>query len=55
MKVVRNYDHSLPRITARGSELNQVWTNLLSNALDALDGEGTITITTRMSGPTDRR
>ena len=51
VKVVRNYDESLPRITARGSELNQVWTNLLSNALDALDGQGTITITTRMSGP----
>ena len=50
VKVVRNYDRSLPRITARGSELNQVWTNLLSNALDALDGEGTITITTRASG-----
>ncbi len=28
-----------------------MWTNLLSNALDALDGQGTITITTRMSGP----
>jgi signal transduction histidine kinase len=51
VKVVRDYDRSLPRITARGSELNQVWTNLLSNALDALDGQGTITITTRMSGP----
>ena len=50
IKVVRNYDRSLPRITARGSELNQVWTNLLVNALDALDGEGTITITTRASG-----
>jgi signal transduction histidine kinase len=50
VKVVRNYDDSLPRITARGSELNQIWTNLLSNALDALNGEGTITITTRMSG-----
>ena len=47
--VERRYDRSLPRVTVRGSELNQVWTNLLSNALDALDGEGTITITSRRS------
>ena len=45
--VVRNYDRSLPRMTVHGSELNQVWTNLLVNALDALDGKGTITIATR--------
>ena len=48
--VERSYDRSLPRVTAYGSELNQVWTNLLSNALDALDGRGTITITTRPAG-----
>jgi signal transduction histidine kinase len=47
VKVDRRYDRSLPRVTAYGSELNQVWTNLLSNALDAMDGRGTITITTR--------
>jgi signal transduction histidine kinase len=51
VEVVRNYNRALPRITARGSELNQIWTNLLSNALDALDGKGTVTITTRPSGP----
>jgi signal transduction histidine kinase len=34
--VVRDYDQTLPRITAYGSELNQVWTNLLDNAIDAL-------------------
>jgi signal transduction histidine kinase len=33
-----------------GSELNQVWTNLLTNALDAMEGKGTITITTRALG-----
>jgi signal transduction histidine kinase len=44
--VERHYDRTLPRVTVRGSELNQVWTNLLSNALDAIDGKGTITITT---------
>jgi signal transduction histidine kinase len=43
----RTYDRSLPRIMANGSELNQVWTNLIVNALDAIDGEGVITITTR--------
>jgi signal transduction histidine kinase len=34
--VVRDYDLALPRITAYGSELNQVWTNLIDNAIDAL-------------------
>jgi signal transduction histidine kinase len=47
VKVERNYDRTLPHVTVHGSELNQVWTNLLTNALDALDGKGTITITTR--------
>ncbi len=44
--VVRDYDRDLPRLIVRGSELNQVWTNLLSNAIDALGESGTITITT---------
>ena len=47
--VERHYDRTLPRVTAHGSELNQVWTNLIVNSLDALDGQGTITITTRRS------
>ena len=47
VKVERNYDRTLPHVTVHGSELNQVWTNLLTNALDALHGQGTITITTR--------
>jgi signal transduction histidine kinase len=51
VKVERVYDRSLPLITVHGSELNQVWTNLLTNALDAFDGGGgTITITTRGVG-----
>ncbi len=50
VKVERRYDRSLPPVTANGSELNQVWTNLLANALDALGGSGTITITTRPGG-----
>jgi len=48
--VVRDYDRSLPRLTVRGSELNQVWTNLLDNAIDALGERGTITVTTRRDG-----
>jgi len=47
IKVVRDYDRSLPRMTVRGSELNQVWTNLLDNAIGALGDTGTITIRTR--------
>jgi signal transduction histidine kinase len=35
----------LPEIEAYGSELNQVWTNLVDNAIDAMDGRGHITIT----------
>ena len=48
--IVRDYDRSLPKLTVRGSELNQVWTNLLDNAIDALGEQGTITITTRADG-----
>jgi signal transduction histidine kinase len=47
IEVVRDYDRSLPKLSVRGSELNQVWTNLLDNAIDALGERGTITISTR--------
>ena len=46
IKVKRDYDKSLPKLTMHGSELNQVWTNLLDNAIGALGEDGTITITT---------
>jgi len=46
--VTREFDPELPLIEAYGSELNQVWTNLLDNAADAMGGEGHITITTRI-------
>jgi signal transduction histidine kinase len=45
--VARDYDAALPRIEANPGELNQVWTNLIDNAVDAMDGAGTLTITTR--------
>ena len=48
--VVKNYDRALPDIPVYGAELNQVWTNLIDNALQAMDGEGTLTITTRRAG-----
>jgi signal transduction histidine kinase len=50
IEVVREYDRALPRLTVRGSELNQVWTNLLDNAIDALGEHGTITVRTRREG-----
>jgi signal transduction histidine kinase len=45
--VVRDYDRSLPHIAAFPGELNQVWTNLIDNAVDAMDGHGTLTVRTR--------
>jgi signal transduction histidine kinase len=51
IEVVRDYDRTLPALTVRGSELNQVWTNLIDNAIDALGENGTITIATRRDGP----
>jgi signal transduction histidine kinase len=46
IEIVRHYDKDLPKLTVRGSELNQVWTNLLDNAIDVLGEQGIITITT---------
>jgi signal transduction histidine kinase len=48
--VVRDYDPALPPIDAFPGELNQVWTNLVDNAVDAMDGEGTLTLSTRADG-----
>jgi signal transduction histidine kinase len=45
--VVREYDEDLPKISARGSELNQVWTNLIDNAVDAMQDKGTLWLITR--------
>ncbi|MFN8592196.1 MAG: ATP-binding protein [Thermomicrobiales bacterium] len=42
VKVSRDYDPDLPTIAGHGSELNQVWTNLIDNAIDAMGGEGTL-------------
>ncbi len=50
IEITRDYDASLPKLTVHGAELNQVWTNLLDNAIDALGESGHITITTRADG-----
>jgi signal transduction histidine kinase len=47
IRVQREYAERLPRVLAYGSELNQVWTNLIDNAADSLDGEGEIVLRTR--------
>ena len=44
--VVRDYAPNLPKVMASGSELNQVWTNLIDNAADALKDSGKLTIHT---------
>ncbi len=47
VQVVRAFDRSIPRITAYGGELNQVWTNLIDNAVDAVpSGAGKICLST---------
>jgi len=50
IEVIREYDPNLPRITAHGSQLNQVWTNLIDNAIDALKGRGRIWLRTSLEG-----
>jgi signal transduction histidine kinase len=46
VEVKREFDTALPKIFAHGSELNQVWTNLIDNAIDAMGGKGELTIRT---------
>ncbi len=50
VSVRREYEESLPEIPGRGGELNQVWTNLIDNAIDAVDGRGSITIRAYVEG-----
>jgi signal transduction histidine kinase len=46
--VVRDYAPQLPRIQALAAELNQVWTHLVDNALDAMGDSGTLRVSTRV-------
>ena len=50
IEVKRDYDRSLPRICAFGSELNQVWTNLIVNSIDAMGETGELRIRTAKDG-----
>ncbi len=49
VEVIRHFDRTLPPVPGYGAELNQVWTNLIDNALQAMAGTGTLTLTTRGS------
>ncbi|GAA1385443.1 ATP-binding protein [Pseudonocardia kongjuensis] len=44
--LVKDFDRSLPPISVYAAELNQVWTNLIDNAVQAMDGHGTLTVRT---------
>jgi signal transduction histidine kinase len=46
ISIAREYDDSLPKVCARPGELNQMWTNLLDNAIDAMNGKGELRIRT---------
>jgi signal transduction histidine kinase len=50
IKVVKDYDRSLPGLPGYASELNQVWTNMIDNAVSAMNGQGTLTIRTARDG-----
>jgi len=47
-QVVKEFDRTLPLVPAYPGELNQVWTNLIDNAVAAMAGEGTLTLRTRL-------
>ncbi|MCH8013103.1 MAG: GHKL domain-containing protein [Candidatus Marinimicrobia bacterium] len=51
VQVRREYAEDLPRIEAFGSELNQVWTNIIDNAVDAMEGQGEIILKTYRKDP----
>jgi signal transduction histidine kinase len=50
IEVVKDFDPSLPKVPVYAGELNQVWTNLIDNAVQAMNGHGTLTIRTSMDG-----
>jgi len=48
--VLRDYGSDVPRIEASAAELNQVWTNLIDNAIDVMGGGGTLRVATHVDG-----
>lgn len=50
IRVERDFDPEIPSIEVFASELNQVWNNLIDNAVDAMNGQGTLRLATRFDG-----
>ncbi|RZS90077.1 cyclic nucleotide-binding protein [Motilibacter rhizosphaerae] len=50
VQLVKDFDRTLPKVPAYAAELNQVWTNLIDNALAAMGGRGTLTVRTARDG-----
>ncbi|MGB7817851.1 MAG: ATP-binding protein [Ornithinibacter sp.] len=50
IEVVREYHDDVPEVEVYAAEINQVWTNLIDNALDAMDGEGTLRLGVALAG-----
>jgi signal transduction histidine kinase len=46
VKLIKDTDHSLPELLCYPGDLNQVWTNIIDNAIQAMDGHGTLTLRT---------
>ena len=52
IEVVREFGADVPPVEVYAAELNQVWTNLIDNAIDAMDGEGTLRLARRSTATT---
>jgi signal transduction histidine kinase len=50
IEVATDFDHSLPPVPLYTGEINQVWTNLIDNAIQAMDGSGKLTVATGCDG-----
>ncbi|HEV7717924.1 MAG TPA: ATP-binding protein [Arsenicitalea sp.] len=50
IEIIRDFDPDLPSIEAYAGELNQVWTNIIDNAVQAMDGQGVLELHTRALG-----
>jgi signal transduction histidine kinase len=50
VELVKDFDRTLPKISVYAAELNQVWTNLIDNAVQAMAGRGTLTVRTAREG-----
>ena len=50
IRIERDFGEDVPEIEAYPGELNQVWTNLIDNAADAMAGDGTLRVATRLDG-----